>query len=171
MIDYRVVYGLFSFAIPPSQGHLLAVWEPAFDIVLEVVGEYKAQWLTLEMLYRGLKGDAAHYPETIVIISPSAGDDVCANTVLPSIRKRVESLSSSLDIELLCGASLCVDSKGGMLNAQAYEQDVLMGISVGQQDLGKHSGTAGGVVKLLDGATYALTNHHVVCNNGIDRRQ
>ncbi|KAJ4372477.1 hypothetical protein N0V83_004251 [Neocucurbitaria cava] len=174
IIDYRaVIDGLASFAIPPSEEHLMSVWKPVFEIVLEEVHRQKEQWLTIEMLYRGLEDDAARCPATVVITSPSAAREIWNDTLLPSIENRIQVLSPSLEIELLCGSSLHVASEAvpPVPDSQMYEQDVPMGSSIRQRDLKKHSGTAGGMVKLSDGKTYALTNHHVVRNDDLDNRE
>ncbi|CAO2654502.1 Nn.00g112350.m01.CDS01 [Neocucurbitaria sp. VM-36] len=169
-IDHRVVHGLFSFAISPSEEHLLDVWQPVFDIVLEEIRKQKEQWITIEMLYRGLEYDAARCPATVVITSPNAAGDIWVKAILPDIHKRVRVLSPSLNVELLCGSSLQIDSQGEswLPDAETYQQHVPMGSSIGQRDLKIHSGTAGGMVKLSDGATFALTNHHVVRNDDLD---
>ena len=46
-----------------------------------------------------------------------------------------------------------------------------MGSSIGLQGSETASATAGGRVKLANGATYALTSHHVVCNEQLDERK
>ncbi|KAF2128006.1 hypothetical protein P153DRAFT_46479 [Dothidotthia symphoricarpi CBS 119687] len=168
IIDHRVVHGLFSFAIPPSEEHLLDVWQPVFNIVLEEIRKQKEKWTTIEMLYRGLERDAARCPATVVITSPNAAGDIWIKAIIPDIHKRVLVLSPSLRVELLCGSSLHVASQGAIPDAQMYEDHVPMGASIGQGDPEIHSGTAGGMVKLSDGTEYALTNHHVVRNDGLD---
>ncbi|KAJ4989089.1 hypothetical protein SVAN01_05351 [Stagonosporopsis vannaccii] len=169
IIDYRAVHGLFTFAIPPSEAHLLDVWQSVFDIALEEIHRRKERWLTIEMLYRGLEDDAARCPATIVITSPSASEDVWIQTIIPDIHRRVLVLSPSLKIELLCGSTIQITSGGVPPIAQTYGHLVPMGSSIGQQALDNHSGTAGGMVKLSDGTTYALTNHHVIRNEAIDK--
>ncbi|KAH6644204.1 hypothetical protein C7974DRAFT_16474 [Boeremia exigua] len=169
IIDYRAVHGLFSFAIPPSELHLMEVWHPVFDAALEEIHKRQEKWTTVEMLYRGLEDDAARCQATVVITSPTAAKDVWIMQILPDIRKRLQALSPSLGVELLCGSSLYINSRGVPPDAQTYEADVSMGSSIGQQALEMHSGTAGGMVKLSDGTTCALTNHHVVRNDSLDK--
>lgn len=169
IIDEYVVGGLFSFAIPPSEEHLLGIWQPVFDIALEEIRKRKEQWITIEMLYRGMRNDVAKCPATVVITSPTAAADIWIETILPDIHKRIVLISPLLKIELLCGSSLYIASRGVPADVETYQQHPSMGSSIGQQDLEKYSGTAGGMVKLSDGATYALTNHHVVRNDDLDK--
>lgn len=172
IIDHRAVHGLYSFAIPPSEAHLLDVWNSVFDVALEEICSQKERWLTIEMLYRGLEDDAARCPATLVITSPSAAADIWTHTIIPHIHKRLLVLSPSLRIELLCGSALEIASHGVPASiARTYRPVVSMGASIGQQDLKAHSGTAGGKVKLSDGMSYALTNHHVIRNDSIDNSE
>ncbi|KAH8702832.1 hypothetical protein GQ44DRAFT_783603 [Phaeosphaeriaceae sp. PMI808] len=169
IIDHRAVHGLISFAIPPSEEYLLDIWQTVFDTVLEEIQRWKEQWITIEMLYRGIEHDAAKCPATVVITSPTAAADIWITAILPHIRERVMVLSPFLQIELLCGSSLHIASRGVIPHSQIYHKQLVpMGFSIGQRDLEVHSGTAGGMVKLSDGKTYALTNHHVVRNDDLD---
>jgi len=169
IIDVRVVHGLYSFAISPSEKDLLDVWQPLFNIVLEEIGKHKEQWLTIEMLHRGIEDDVKKCPATVVITSPNAAEDIWED-ILAQIGERVVGLPK-LVIELLCGSSLHTCSDDVPPHAQTYQPRVPMGSSIGQEGLQHHSGTAGGMVKLSDGATYALTNHHVVRNDRLDIRK
>jgi hypothetical protein len=169
IIDHRVVYGLYSFAIPPSEEHLLEVWEQVFDIALEEICKHKERWTTIEMLYRGLENSAARCPATVVVTSPNAAKDIWIRLILPNIHNRILAVSPFLKVELLCGSSLQIASQGKACDAQYYQKRVPMGASIGRQDLQSHAGTAGGVVKLSNGMAYALSNHRVVRNDDLDK--
>jgi hypothetical protein len=168
IIDHRVVNGLFSFAIPPSEEHLLGIWEKTFNITLEEICKRKERWTTIEMLHRGCENSVARCPATIVITSPTAAKDIWIRAILPDIHKRVLAVFP-LTIELLCGSSLHIASQGKVPNVQLYGKVIQMGASIGQHGLGNHSDTAGGMVKLSNGTAYALTNHHVVRNDDLDK--
>jgi hypothetical protein len=169
IIDHRAVYGLYSFAIPPSEEHLLDVWEQVFDMALQEICKHKERWTTIEMLYRGLENSAARCSATVVVTSPTAAKNVWIRLILPNIHNRILAVSLFLKVELLCGSSLQIASQGKASDAQYYQKWVPMGASIGRQDLQSHSGTAGGVVKLSNGMVYALTNHGVVRNNDLDK--
>jgi hypothetical protein len=169
IIDQRAVYGLYSFAIPPSEEHLLEVWEQIFDIALREICKHKERWTTIEMLYRGLENSAARCPATVVVTSPNAAKDIWIRMILPSIYNRILVISPLLKIELLCGSSLHITSGGKAVDIQYYGRQVPMGGSIGQQHLDNHSGTARGVVKLSNGMAYTLTNHRVVRNDDLDK--
>ena len=121
----------------------------------------------LDRLERFIRG-----PATLVITSPSAAADIWTHTIIPHIHKRILVLSPSLRIELLCGSALEIASQGVPASlARTYRPVVSMGASIGQQDLKAHSSTAGGKVKLSDGMSYALTNHHVTRNDSTDNSE
>ncbi|KAF9694672.1 hypothetical protein EKO04_007343 [Ascochyta lentis] len=169
IIDYRVVHGLYTFAVPPSKEHLLRTWKPVYDHILAEIHSQHEQWLTLEMLFRGLDDDAARCPATVVITSPTAGNTIWLESILPRIRQRIYPLDPHLKVELLCGTSVHIASQGCTIDGQAYNRQVPMGSSIGQWGVPNHSGTVGGAVKLSNGKTYALSNHHVVRNDTLDR--
>ncbi|KAF2439730.1 hypothetical protein P171DRAFT_395639 [Karstenula rhodostoma CBS 690.94] len=168
IIDHHVVHGLFSLAIPASEGDLLNIWRQVYEIALTQIGENRERFLTLEIIYRGLSDDAKQCSPTLVITSPTAAQDVWIQTIIPSIRRQMLALSPALRVELLCGSTIHLSSSGVSQGTQQYERSVPMGSSIGQADLEDHSGTAGGMVRLSNGRSYALTNHHVVRNKDLD---
>lgn len=168
IIDDRVVHGFYYFAIPRSDENLLNTWHHIYEVALTTILESKERFLTMELLYRGFSNDRRLSLPTLVITSPTAAKDVWTQTILPSIRRRINAEFPSLKVELLCGSNFCVSSSGRPQHAQVYNHTVPMGSSIGQINLNDHSATVGGKVKLANGRSYALTNHHVIRNDKLD---
>jgi hypothetical protein len=57
VIDSQVVHGLYSFAISPTEEHLLEVWNQVYDEVLSVMNNHNETWVTVEMLHHGVEED------------------------------------------------------------------------------------------------------------------
>lgn len=168
IIDERVLRGMFTFAISTSEWDLLDIWEQVYGIALTTIGENKERFLTMEILRRGLSNDAEQCSPTLVITSPTAAEDVWTNTILPSIHRHINALSPGLGVELLCGSMIHLSSGGIPQDIKLYQNRVPMGSSIGQADLNNHSNTAGGMVRLSNGMSYALSTHHVIRNDELD---
>jgi hypothetical protein len=57
MIDHRVIHGLYTLPVRPSEIHMVETCERVYKIVLTRVVSEGEQWITLELLHRGLKYD------------------------------------------------------------------------------------------------------------------
>ncbi|KAK7192293.1 hypothetical protein PSPO01_01865 [Paraphaeosphaeria sporulosa] len=169
IIDERVVNGLFTFPITSTTDrHLLDIWEEVYDIAIRTMIGHKKRFVTIEILRRGVFNDVEQSTPTLVITTPSAAEDIWSDDIMPSIQRQISALSVFLKTELLCGSTIHLSSGGIPQHSQTYEDNVPMGSSIGQEALSDHSGTAGGMVKLSNGKSYALTNHHVIENKDLE---
>jgi hypothetical protein len=166
LIDYRAVYGLFTFPIRHEETNILEAWDQVSNIVETEISIFHEKWLSMELLHRGLMEHRCS--PTVVITSPSAGNDAWTQTILPAIRKRLRNLTPLFDLEVLCATTLFGVRRSDTLSVEAYTKDVVMGCSIGIPNDEKHAGTVGGFVTLSDGKTYGLTNHHVVRDGLVD---
>ncbi|KAF9736513.1 hypothetical protein PMIN02_012276 [Paraphaeosphaeria minitans] len=82
--------------------------------------------LTIETLHRGLSNDAEQSSPTLVIMTPTAAQDVWPVTIIPSIQRQTSSLSVHLKIELLCGFTTHLPPQGIPQHTQSYQDSVPM---------------------------------------------
>lgn len=170
IIDDRVVDGLASFPIPPSSP-LLDDCQTVYDLVLKVIHENKEEWITLEMLLRGVHEDAARCVPTIVVTSPTAANDVWWDIILPNIRTAFDNLYAPLSIELLCGKSVYKASRDISPTFKEYDTQVRMGSSIGQQHSSESTGTLGGRIRLSNNKVFGLTTYRVTRKESFDTRR
>jgi hypothetical protein len=166
LIDYRAIYGLFTFPIRHEETAILEAWDQVSNIAETEISNFHEKWLSMELLHRGLMEHRC--APTVVITSPSAGNDAWTQAILPAIRQRLRNLTPLFDLEVMCATTLFGVRKSDTLSVEAYAKAAVMGCSIGIPNDKKHAGTVGGFVTLSDGKTYGLTNHHVVRDGLVD---
>jgi hypothetical protein len=166
LIDYRAIHGLFTFPIRHKETAILESWDQVSNIAETEISNFHEKWLSMELLHRGLMENRCS--PTVVITSPSAGNDTWTQAILPAIRQRLRNLTPLFDLEVMCATTLVGVRKSDTPSVESYAKAVVMGCSIGTPDDRKHAGTVGGFVTLSDGKTYGLTNHHVVRDGLVD---
>jgi hypothetical protein len=165
LIDYRAIYGLSTSPIRHEETAILEAWDQVSNIAETEISNFHEKWLSMELLHRGLMEHRCS--PTVVISSPSAGNDAWTQAILPAIRQRLLNLTPLFDLEVMCATTLFGVRRSDTLSVEAYAKAV-MGCSIGIPNDKKHAGTVGGFVTLSDGKIYGLTNHHVVRDGLVD---
>jgi hypothetical protein len=166
LIDYRAIDGLFTRPIHPKETAILEAWDEVRGLIEAQIHDFHEKWLSMELLHRGLMEDRCS--PTVVITSPSAGNDVWTHTILPAIRQTLRNLTPLFGLEILCATTLVGVRKSNTLSVETYAKAVVMGRSIGISDNEKPAGTVGGFITLSDGKMYGLTSHHVVRDSLVD---
>jgi hypothetical protein len=166
LIDYRAIDGLLTFPIHFKEAAILEAWDQVSNIVETEISNFHEKWLSIELLHRGLIENRC--VPTVVITSPSAGDDTWTKLIVPAIRQRLCNLTPLFDVEVLCATTLFGVRDWNTTSVESYGNAV-MGCSIGIPNEKKHAGTIGGFVTLSDGKQYGLTSHHVVCDDLVDK--
>jgi hypothetical protein len=91
-----------------SEKAALVAWQgpgcPLFNEVMEVLEGHR--WIDINLLHRGLEDDPKKCPVTVVIMSPTAGEDVWWDTLVPELERRVQAVLPEVEVELLYGEGL-----------------------------------------------------------------
>jgi hypothetical protein len=164
-IDYRARRNLFTRGIRHDDTTVLKAWTLVTNVIISGLCANNASWLCIEAGYCGLSEDQCSL--TAIITSPTSSDKAWRRDILPALRLRLRSIVPVFEVELLCGVNL-MSMNSEIITVASYSQEVTMGSSVGIGGAPRHAGTVGGFVKLANGHTFGLTNHHVVRDERID---
>lgn len=167
LIDYRAIDGLFTIPISHKDTAVLDSWDHVGSLVTSEISGFHEKWLSIEVLHRGLIEHRCS--PTIVIASPTAGDEIWIKAIVPAIRQKLRNLNPLFNVEVLCAKTLTGICKSDTLCVGSYAKAIAMGSSIGIPNDKEHAGTVGGFVTLSNGKTYGLTNHHVVRDDVVDK--
>ncbi|RAR15605.1 hypothetical protein DDE83_001055 [Stemphylium lycopersici] len=169
-LDYRAKRGLVSFAIHCDEYKIREDWSSAIPVLLSSLKPH--EWLSLEVMRRGLTSNPKDCPPTIIITTPTAGDTKWAQTIIPSIKTDLFNIAVDFDIEILQGVSVTGGRKKyratDTIGASSYDKDLRMGCSIAPSKDEFTSSTMGGSVTLDGGVQCGITNWHCVRDNRLD---
>ncbi|XP_014557163.1 hypothetical protein COCVIDRAFT_97721 [Bipolaris victoriae FI3] len=171
-IDYRALDSLRNFPIHHNDSDIAKKWEGVvLPVILELLKEH--EWLSLEMLRRGLDDTPKECPPTVVITTPTARDSKWATTIKPAITKAIKKIDRDFEVEILCGVSLLAGKRkyepSDLVDGRAYEKVVRMGSSIGISGDPDGCSTLGGAVTLEGGIKCGITNWHCVRDDRLDQ--
>lgn len=166
-----VVDGFYVFPISPQEPFLMENYDRVYNKVLAEIQKQREDWTTVEIAHFGVYGSIADCPPTIIITTPTAAKDIWYNTVIPNLRRSLWGLPTKFRIEILCGNSLFIepDFDRHTIEIENFEKDVTIGASISEAGADKGSATVGGMIKLANGMTYALSNDHVFDMGGLGK--
>ena len=171
-IDYRARHpsGIMSFPIRHDEHNIHQQWEAISPDVLSLLSKH--EWLSVEILHRGLIDDRQECSPTIVVTTRTARDPKCFDIVVPSIVAEIAKRAPEFGIEILCGKTMLGAKRRKSLtdnvNGSSYVKKADMGSSLGISFDGKGCSTLGGSVTLSGGARCGLTSSHGVRDARLD---
>jgi len=171
-IDYRARHssGMMSFPIRHDEYKIRQQWEAISSDVMSLLGKH--EWLSVEILRRGLIDDCQGCPRTVVITTPTARDPKWFEIVVPSIMAEIAKEAPEFGIEILCGRTMLGAKRRNSLtdsvNGSSYVKKADMGSSLGMSGDEKGCSTLGGSVTLSGGIRCGLTSWHGVRDARLD---
>ncbi|KAI4704090.1 hypothetical protein J4E81_001154 [Alternaria sp. BMP 2799] len=171
-IDYRARHssGMMSLPILHEEHNIRQQWEAISSDVMSLLSKH--EWLSVEILHRGLIDDRKECPPTIVITTPTARDPKWFDIVVPSMMAEIAKRAPSFGIEILCGMTMLGakrrDSLTDSVNGSSYVKKSDMGSSLGISGDEKGCSTLGGSVTLSGGVRCGLTSWHGVRDARLD---
>ncbi|KAF1951877.1 hypothetical protein CC80DRAFT_188450 [Byssothecium circinans] len=172
IIDHRIIQGLVTYPIHHTEKSVLDLWPSISKLVFTSLNTQ--DWLSLQLLHRGIVEDISLCPPTVVITTPSASDDKW-ESLRQTILSKVRSVAPLWRIEVLFGTSIMAGraryKPSNIVKSDAHNTKVHMGSSMSlEMESVKGCGTLGGFLKLKDRRTgdvkeYGLTNWHVVLDD------
>ncbi|KAL6158442.1 hypothetical protein ACJBU6_02553 [Exserohilum turcicum] len=166
-IDYRPIR---TFTIQHSELDIRKKWEEATPILLQILEHH--EWLSMEMIRRGLEDTPDKCPPTIVIATPTARDPKWHGKVLLDIVTAVDKIAPNFVVEILCGVSLLGDTRhqpSNTIDSTSYEKVLRMGSSIGIHGEDVRCSTLGGAVILEGGVKCGITNWYCVRDDRLDK--
>lgn len=166
-----VLDGFYLFPISPNEPFLMNNYDRVYNKVLAEIQKQREDWTTVEIAHFGVCESVNKCPPTILITTPTAAKDVWYDTIIPNLRRSLWGLPKKLRIEVLCGASLFIepDFDRHTMEIEDLTDDVTIGASISEAGANKGSATVGGMIKLENGMTYALSNDHVFSLGGLGK--
>ncbi|KAI4934340.1 hypothetical protein J4E85_002196 [Alternaria conjuncta] len=171
-IDYRARHssGMMSFPIRHDEYDIHQQWEAISPDVLSLLSKH--EWLSVEILHRGLIDDRQECSPTIVITTPTARNPKWFEIVVPSMMAEIAKRAPEFGIEILCGKTMLGAKRRNSLtdnvNGSSYAKIADMGSSLGISGDEKGCSTLGGSVTLAGGIRCGLTSWHSVRDARLD---
>ncbi|KAI4646863.1 hypothetical protein J4E93_005087 [Alternaria ventricosa] len=170
-IDYRVRQSTgMSFPIRHDEHNIRQQWEAISSDVMSLLSKH--EWLSVEILRRGLIDERKECPPTIVITTPTARDPKWFDFVVPSIMAEIAKRAPDFGIEILCGKTMLGAKRRNSLtdnvNGSSYTKKAHMGCSLGIANDEKGCSTLGGSVTLSGGVRCGITSWHGVRDSRLD---
>ncbi|KAI4669344.1 uncharacterized protein J4E79_001387 [Alternaria viburni] len=171
-IDYRARHssGMMSFPIRHDEYDIHQQWEAISPDVMFLLSKH--EWLSVEILRRGLIDDRKECSPTIVITTPTARDPKWFNIVVPSMMAEIAKRAPEFGIEILCGMTMLGAKRRNSLtdsvNGSSYAKIADMGSSLGISGDETGCSTLGGSVTLSGGIRCGITSWHGVRDARLD---
>ncbi|KAH6882796.1 hypothetical protein BKA58DRAFT_351961 [Alternaria rosae] len=169
-VDFRAKHSMWSFAIFHDDDKVREQWANACPSVLSLLDNH--EWLSVEVLRRGLIDDRQKCSPTIVITTPTARDSKWFENVVPSIKAEIADAAPDFDIEILCGVTMLGGRRRHrateVVDGSSFVKNIGMGSSVGIANDEKCCSTLGGSVTLSGGIRCGITNWHCVRDERLD---
>ena len=171
-IDYRARHpsGMMSFPIRHDEYIIRRKWEAISPDVLSLLSKH--EWLSVDILHRGLIDDRQECSPTIVITTPTARDPKWFDIVVPSMMADIAKRAPDFGIELLCGMTTLGAKRRNSLtdsvNVSSYTKKADMGCSLGIANDDRGCSTLGGSVTLSGGVRCGITSWHGVRDARLD---
>ncbi|KAI4689976.1 uncharacterized protein J4E84_004157 [Alternaria hordeiaustralica] len=171
-IDYRARHssGMMSFPIRHDEYDIHQQWEAISPDVLSLLSKH--EWLSVEILHRGLIDERQECSPTIVITTPTARNPKWFDIVVPSMMAEIAKRAPEFGIEILCGKTMLGTKRRNSLtdsvNGSSYAKIADMGSSLGISGDEKGCSTLGGSVTLSGGIRCGLTSWHGVRDARLD---
>ncbi|KAI4961865.1 hypothetical protein J4E86_000894 [Alternaria arbusti] len=171
-IDYRARHpsGIMSFPIRHDEHNIHQQWEAISPDVLSLLSKH--EWLSVEILHRGLIDDRQECSPTIVVTTPTARDPKWFDIVVPSIVAEIAKRAPEFGIEILCGRTMLGAKRRNSLtdsvNGSSYVKKADMGSSLGISGDETGCSTLGGSVTLSGGIRCGITSWHGVRDARLD---
>ncbi|KAI4672599.1 uncharacterized protein J4E78_001100 [Alternaria triticimaculans] len=145
-------------------------WEAISPDVMSLLSKH--EWLSVEILHRGLIDDRQECSPTIVITTPTARDPKWFNIVVPSMMAEIAKRAPSFGIEILCGMTMLGPKRRKSLtdsvDGSSYVKIADMGSSLGISGDDRGCSTLGGSVTLSGGIRCGITSWHGVRDVRLD---
>jgi len=171
-IDYRARHatGMMSLPIRHDEYDIHQQWEAISPDVLSLLSKH--EWLSVEILHRGLIDDRRECSPTIVITTPTARNPNWFNIVVPSMMAEIAKRAPDFGIEILYGMTRLGAKRRNSLtdsvNGSSYVKKADMGSSLGTSGDETGCSTLGGSVTLSGGVRCGLTSWHGVRDARLD---
>lgn len=167
LIDERA-HWMRTYPVTSVEPATIESWKTMRNHVVDYLDESGIDWVSVNVLHRGLDMSKDLCPPTIVISARNAASSRWWDEILPNVRNMCR---TQLEVELVREDEVAFDpyelakNAGGTLNIDVFDKIIPMGASCGPvSSIG--SGTIGGGVTLRrngqDLGVFALSNHHVV---------
>ncbi|KAI4636446.1 hypothetical protein J4E83_001401 [Alternaria metachromatica] len=171
-IDYRARHssGMMSFPVRHDEYDIHQQWKAISPDVMFLLSKH--EWLSVEILRRGLIDDRKECSPTIVITTPTARDPKWFNIVVPSMMAEIAKRAPEFGIEILCGKTMLGAKRRNSLtdsvNDSSYAKIVDIGSSLGISGDETGCSTLGGSVTLAGGIRCGITSWHGVRDARLD---
>ncbi|KAI4623730.1 hypothetical protein J4E80_003542 [Alternaria sp. BMP 0032] len=171
-IDYRARHpsGMMSLPIRHDEYNIRRQWEAISSDVMSLLSKH--EWLSIEILHRGLIDNRKGCSPTIVITTPTARDPKWFNIVVPSMMADIAKRAPDFGIEILCGRTMLGAKRRNSLtdsvNGSSYVKKADMGSSLGISGDETGCSTLGGSVTLSGGIRCGITSWHGVRDARLD---